>query len=457
MKIYEIIYEARSPATTSLNALSISNNNQDLKDLKRDTAYIGPGASSFDKTKAALAKKEWEAGAGMKSIWANYGTFLGPDGEFKQEIPNANSDGTSIWKVTNADGKTFGEVFADNDVLKAYPKLKNFKIDWNFDNAAYSTKMGYDPSTTVMGYFDPNKNIITIGKWASQKAEVEVDDNERLETLVHEVQHWIQRQEGWTNGASPKGDLVQTIVRQYTGDKNINGVENFDAYTTYTQIGGESGAFSAQARTWFDSVKSGKTLPDFTSDFIHIKGKKIPNAFKGMKMSTFKDYDFDTWQGNWITINNATLTDRYMNGTLEFQKQKDRLIQLDQDKKTFEKEQAAKKAAQDAAIKAAPIKPTVDPFSEPGRPGGMNKNKPVVKPPAPAPVKKKRSPAVPINSPTPQMRPSNLGKVPKQKFPTIPGGPPINKSGSSKPIKTIKQKETDRIDRLLGKFTGNNK
>jgi hypothetical protein len=86
------------------------------------------------------------------------------------------------------DSTTLGNILNHPDLYKQYPQLKDVNVQVvSWDNS--SAVSGYDPSTNTIVL---NQNMLSVK-----------NDPETLPSLLHEVQHAIQAQEGFTAGTSP--------------------------------------------------------------------------------------------------------------------------------------------------------------------------------------------------------------------------------------------------------------
>lgn len=78
-----------------------------------------------------------------------------------------------------------GRVLEHPELYNQYPELKE-----------YAVFIDSDLSPLTLGYFDPNKRVIALNKNL-------VDNPESVKsTLLHEVQHWVQEEEGFSKGSS---------------------------------------------------------------------------------------------------------------------------------------------------------------------------------------------------------------------------------------------------------------
>jgi hypothetical protein len=102
---------------------------------------------------------------------------------------------TIDWDMVNAyPGRflpTLDQVIDHPELFRQYPELAKVNIV-------------IDTSLTqkVNGYYHPDKNLIAVSRYAAD------DPDLFAETLLHEVQHDVQKREGFDVGTSPESDIV---------------------------------------------------------------------------------------------------------------------------------------------------------------------------------------------------------------------------------------------------------
>lgn len=177
--------------------------------------YAGENADvdPFKKDSLATARTMAAVGKTSAEIRAITGWFPGPDGKMRWEIPDNEASPVSLEQFENAARATYGgvvfnrlslesavekvkkgEVLRLKDILKhdqlfkAYPaaaELPVFPIGGNDGSGSFRI-VGGEPFITV--------NVTT------DKGSI---SNKTVSTLLHEVQHLIQNQEGFSPGGSP--------------------------------------------------------------------------------------------------------------------------------------------------------------------------------------------------------------------------------------------------------------
>lgn len=114
--------------------------------------------------------------------------------------------------------KELGRVVDAPELFAAYPELRYMRVEFG------------PLADSVGGYYDPEGKVIRLPNKVPSKAMKE--DRDRLQVLVHEVQHAIQDIEGFTSGANPK--LFPTMGEALADDMSrlfeLKKSENYQKY-----------------------------------------------------------------------------------------------------------------------------------------------------------------------------------------------------------------------------------
>ena len=141
--------------------------------------FIGKGAKGWNNVSNALAKKATKQGAAPEEVWRTTGNFKAPDGQWRQEISDADAQmRESIFQGPANRILSHPELFAN------YPDLG--KIMTSKD--PYTTK-----SVLFSGAAGPDA-LIRLGTAGGK--------NENAKGMLHELQHAIQFKEGFGQGGS---------------------------------------------------------------------------------------------------------------------------------------------------------------------------------------------------------------------------------------------------------------
>lgn len=167
------------------------------KGKEKDKSILNQMAGENAKTAALDKLEQAKTMAGDKTqedIYKATGWFKGQDGKWRFEIPD-NLEAISLDKLLNDKRAKLGEIYDNPQLFEAYPDLKDVpvrieEIEKGFNGFAYA-------------------NAIILS--ASLK-----NNNEAKSTLVHEIQHLIQKREGFARGGDPK-----TAREQIQKEKDI--------------------------------------------------------------------------------------------------------------------------------------------------------------------------------------------------------------------------------------------
>ena len=182
------------------------------------------------------AKRMRNAGADNEEIRQATGWFRGADGKWRFEIDDS---GVKVKDDLHTYG-TLKEVIDAPELFKAYPYMKDIFV--SFENL-----------NGMNGHYSPTLDSIGIDK------KLQNDKEGLKKTLVHEIQHAIQREEGFTGGSSPK----------YWQHRIDNG---FDSRTE------ESKNKLRELQQKYDKVQSEN--PEFVADMEQLK-QLTPNKPRG--------------------------------------------------------------------------------------------------------------------------------------------------------------------------------
>jgi hypothetical protein len=143
-------------------------------------AFAGERAKTADLEKLAKAKGMAAAGKTREAIWDETGWFQGVDGKWRFEIDDSDAS------VTGGKGR-LGDILNHPDLLKAYPDLANIRTSPTPKGADYAGAH-FQPK----GLFD---RLTMAGE------QIQFRD---IESLLHEMQHGLQRREAFAVGGDPK-------------------------------------------------------------------------------------------------------------------------------------------------------------------------------------------------------------------------------------------------------------
>ena len=240
-----------------------------------------------------VAKQMEEAKKDAKAIKMATGWEKGVDGKWRYEMPDAkikdtiDVGGGNIVKRFEedmfwTDGKLEDAVDAPK-LFEAYPQLKNIKIHTD-------AVMNDMPSN---GEYNPQTKTITI----------HADELKYLNSILnHEIQHVIQREEGFAHGGTP-----EQVERDFNAAKAEWKARSyaFELEEKAKEMGGEYNQ-SAVEKALIQEYKD-MDMPEFIPDKeTRIKGfnyfargyadRSMDDAIKRFRLDRFQRTDFDSYQ-----------------------------------------------------------------------------------------------------------------------------------------------------------------
>ena len=246
---------------------------------------IGPSAATWSKENAFKAAQMEKAGKNPQEIWEATQTAKGLDNFQRQEIPDnrsflmgGNTFGETVMnrmKALETDVPKVGDILYHNELFEAYPQLKNIEIQF--------TKKG----NTAKAEWLPTENIIRVNS--------ELPTEQAKNSLLHELQHAVQKEEAWNTGADAHSilkkhfdkrqdienqiDKLNQEMKQYSGKPELEDkylevmsrrnklVKQYsndpyaDALKEYKAYGGEAEARLTQGREKLTKEERAKIYP----------------------------------------------------------------------------------------------------------------------------------------------------------------------------------------------------
>jgi hypothetical protein len=151
--------------------------------------FAGKMAKTANLDKLAQAEKMAASGAARDAIWGETGWFQAPDGHWKWEI---NDSGLPLKKRLDEKGlfnyPVIGETLPHSDLYSAYPNLSEIRLVQDFNNG---------------GHYDKGQNVIGVSPIPDGDF-TPVRSRKASSTLLHELQHGVQRTEGFGVGGMPE-------------------------------------------------------------------------------------------------------------------------------------------------------------------------------------------------------------------------------------------------------------
>lgn len=148
-----------------------------------DIKYMFAGEKAKTANLASLERAKQEKESELQPsemIRRSTGWHQGPDGKWRFEIDDSKA------RFGNTISHKLGEFLIHNELYETYPELREIRVE----------KLGEDEPKGLRGKYDTESNTIFYNSSLSEK--------ERMKTLLHEIQHIIQRLEGLGKGGNRK-------------------------------------------------------------------------------------------------------------------------------------------------------------------------------------------------------------------------------------------------------------
>lgn len=247
---------------------------------KLGAMFIGPLAKTWDAEAAAKAARMELEGADPRAIWSETGTFRGPEGKWRQEIPDIEAQpikqtGTPLEYMQDFSAmypSELGKVLSHEKAYEAYPDLPQMRAVMQTYPGA-----GYAPPTDVA-----RERIEFPFRHERGTGEIRSPE-ESKSALLHEIQHAIQQREGFSTGGNPDIGLFQPEVqrkieqkiaklpeRKRNDPKEIEKIRDKISYDWYMKLAGEAEARATQARMGMTAAERRAMFPAESYD-IPIK------------------------------------------------------------------------------------------------------------------------------------------------------------------------------------------
>ena len=195
--VYPLVHE------TSSTALGLAGVGMPFAGAGQAGVFGGRLAKTADLEKLTTAEGLAAKGAAPEDIWTQTGWFQGPEGKWRFEIPDVGTGFRPQAPLPQRIEEPFSpgqpmlmeHAYAHPDLYEAYPQLRSYLM--KFEDPV--KKEGY----VTRGGLDPYNREVFINPEAIPEREAQ------RSTLLHELQHAVQREEGFAKGGSPYFPEVQ--------------------------------------------------------------------------------------------------------------------------------------------------------------------------------------------------------------------------------------------------------
>ena len=221
----------------------------DIRDMPKYTMFVGeksnikpmPNPMSTADFIIDSLKQGW-IGQSDKDIWNKYGYYPKEFNDQKNGVYELDDSKATInQKILNSktNGMPLNEALPHPTLYKAYPQLKNIKVNTSSD-----------PRELDNGYYSPDKNEIYLNTYKPTKDNVD----RQKKVLLHEIQHAIQDIE----------DKALSIP--FKRLENYDRIRSDDADVVYLTNPDEIDAFSTSNRANMSAAQRQHIAPALMTD-----------------------------------------------------------------------------------------------------------------------------------------------------------------------------------------------
>ncbi len=230
--------------------------------------FVGPKSQTWDKAAAAKAQELAQKGTDPRKIWSETGTWKGPDGMWRQEIPDNAAKFSDRAERTLLVREAMGHL--DGVKVKSVMQHPELNAAYGLDDLPISLQ-GKGGSSYSPASWDVES--ISLGEGGKSP-------------LIHELQHAIQDREGWMRGGSP--DASDSLVNEAARKMYADNIDSFQGeghellkmarMNAYNRLGGEAEARATQARIPLDAAQRRALFPadsyDVPLDSLILRGMR---------------------------------------------------------------------------------------------------------------------------------------------------------------------------------------
>ena len=269
---------------------------------KESGMFVGPSAKTWDAQAASKAQQMAAQGVDPRKVWSETGTWKGPDGMWRQEIPDKTAAlMDSKIPAQKTQMQLANEYLHKNGIPTKYdvgsadslvpPMIKQEAFMWA-ENAAKRQKPVSLPLDDVLHHPDlygsyPDFASMPISKETGGALRGSFNENTKSittgggfigdsvgprSTTLHELQHAIQQREGFARGGSPNDPSLMPHVRKMYAE-NIDAFQgeghelmNMAKNRAYQNLAGEAEARATQARIPLDAAQRRALFPEDSYD-----------------------------------------------------------------------------------------------------------------------------------------------------------------------------------------------
>lgn len=248
--------------------------------------FVGQGSKTWDAISAKKAEQMAAQGVDPRKVWSETGTWKSPDGAWRQEIPDNkafyDSEALTDLKDNNPsfnylkDTQPLGGVIDHKALYQAYPDVGDIQTHFMPVSRMRGASAAYAPKHDRLSLADlPSKD--------------------QTSNALHELQHAIQKREGWENGGSPGAAYIERNLSDLTPLVDPESIYRSGAKTTTNgpiMITNDEGKFVVTDgnHRYAEALKRGdKTIKThFDPSFFDGYGGNMDQAVKDAAMENYR-------------------------------------------------------------------------------------------------------------------------------------------------------------------------
>lgn len=221
--------------------------------------FAGPGSRGYRLQDEQMARRMEKIGKDPEAIWQATGMAKGPSGQWYREIPDnlmeVKDSLDPVWKKAQKEPIPLSEVVSHDRLQEEYPGILD------------KVKIKVDLSLGALGSYNPQTKLLTLSSPAILQLTGEKQPWKSPRSVIaHELQHYIQAQEGMPGGASVaymaqqaqksidylynrSESLFQQIQSVENGEPHPQGKTVQDLVSEYEKVNKKIGEFEKKSPT----------------------------------------------------------------------------------------------------------------------------------------------------------------------------------------------------------------
>lgn len=255
--------------------------------------FVGPKAKTWDAASATKAQEMAKSGVDPRTIWSETGTWKGPDGHWRQEIPDNAATGQFTHLPESGTNRIADKALVHPKIYDAYPELNNIsqlglrggkggKFETIGDTGMLTATAPTESGIASVGAHEVQHAIQNIEGFARggnpemfANAKKSAEDSYKLflDTYRKNEAEWLARTQGMgtrnpnfesISDGVIKSNMDQSYRALKEAQANLNA--NYDPEGMYRSLAGEAEARATQARLGMDAAQRRATFPEDSYD-----------------------------------------------------------------------------------------------------------------------------------------------------------------------------------------------